>query len=245
MGIERRVGNGESVEVVGAKGAAGSRGRGEDRPPGGIGELAAPDSAPLRADLVSRRSTAGGRDHTQVDDLAPAQASEDGRHDHRPVEQPARRVGDDGQQPGHLLGRQSARLGAPPHWTADIEGRVRVDHAHSAGEVVEATDRGQAHRDRRRRRRGAIVGESVGEAVHVEGRRSGRAINTGEEPPDRPAIRLDRPPTAGAPGLLDEEPQRDRLPRLVEGLEPYRRPQEGQGVVHVDMVPHEDVLTSY
>jgi hypothetical protein len=228
VGVERPGGGGEGPSAFGPDGAAGGPSRGEDRLPSRPGQLASADSPALDAHLVARCDTARRRYDLEFRDLAPAQAGENSRHDHRPVEQPRRCVRDDRQQPRHLLGRKAPRLGATGRRAVDVERRARVNHAHPDREVVQPAHRCQAHRDGRRRRRGTVVGQAVGEAVHVEGRRSCRIADAGEEPPDGPAVRLDGPPAAAAPGLLGQEPQRDRLPRLVEGLEPNRRLEEGE-----------------
>jgi hypothetical protein len=56
--VERGVRDGEGASAIGPDGPASGRGRGEGRLPGRLRQLAAPDCAALRADLVPCRSSA-------------------------------------------------------------------------------------------------------------------------------------------------------------------------------------------
>lgn len=81
--------------------------------------------------------------------------------------------------------------------------------------------------------------------MDVERRGGGRITDPAEEPTDGPSIDLRRPPAVRAPCLLDQEADRDRLPGLVEALEPSPVLEGGRGEVHDMSITRVFLLTSY
>ena len=72
----------------------------------------------------------------------------------------------------------------------------------------------------------------IGETVDIQRQGRGGIANPGQETSDRVTVGFDRPTAARTPGFLNQEPDRDRVPRVVHRLDPCPGLGEGEGCAH-------------
>lgn len=137
VGVVGRVGDREQRGAIAVDRRPQGRPGGQERLPGGLGDLSPAKATAFRADLVSGGLSGRIARDAEVREFAAPEPGEQRSHGDRSVEQTRRCIRDHREQACDLLDGQSAGLGLTRPRPAHPRGRVPREHLHPEREVIE------------------------------------------------------------------------------------------------------------